>query len=83
MEERPAEKVAALYAKTSGNIAIINRDKRESETEDYWKERIKRNWQHLEKIKAYKKADKITSIWTTEDFTEIDAAIIKGKEISP
>ena len=79
--ERTAERIASLYAKTSANIAIINRDKRANETEEYWKERIKRNWQHLEKIKAYKKADKTTSIWTTEDFTEIDAAIIKGKAI--
>ena len=32
-------------------------------------------------IKAYKKVDGKTSIWTTESFTAIDAAITTGKAI--
>ena len=32
-------------------------------------------------IKAYKKVDGATSIWTTEDFTAIDAAITAGKKL--
>ena len=40
---------------------------------------ITRNVDHLEIIKAYKKLDETTSIWTSEDFTAIDAAITSGK----
>ena len=42
---------------------------------------IKRNYEHLEIIKAYKKLDETTSIWTSEDFTAIDAAITAGKKL--
>jgi len=42
---------------------------------------IKRNVDHLEIIKAYKKVDETTSIWTSEDFTDIDAAITSGKAL--
>ena len=42
---------------------------------------IKRNADHLETIKVYKKVDGSTSIWTTESFTDIDAAITKGKSL--
>ena len=40
---------------------------------------MKRNVEHLETIKAYKKEDGSTSIWTSESFTAIDAAISAGK----
>ena len=42
---------------------------------------IQRNVEHHENIKLRKKIDNITSIWTTEDFTSIDAAIITGKKV--
>ena len=42
---------------------------------------IKRNVDHLENIKNYKQADGETSIWTSESFTDIDAAITKGKTL--
>ena len=42
---------------------------------------IQRNTEHLEIIKAYKKVDGTTSIWTSESFTDIDAAITKGKSL--
>ena len=42
---------------------------------------IKRNEVHLETIKAYKKVDGTTSIWTSEDFTAIDAAVTSGKKL--
>ena len=35
----------------------------------------------IEIIKAYKKLDGTTSIWTSESFTDIDAAITKGKTL--
>ena len=51
-------------------------------TETEWKEMIQRNTEHLEIIKAYKKeSDGTTSIWTSESFTAIDAAITTGKAI--
>ena len=64
-------------------ISLINSEteKKANETEDDWKDRIKRNVEHLENIKLRKKIDNITSIWTTEDFTAIDAAIITGKKV--
>ena len=48
---------------------------------DEQKDKIKRNVKHLEIIKAYKKEDGTTSIWTTEDFTEQDAAVTLGKTL--
>ena len=44
------------------------------------KDKIKRNVEHLQIIKDYKKLDETTSIWTSEDFTAIDAAITAGKK---
>ena len=49
------------------------------ETDAEYKAKIKRNVEHLETIKAYKKEDGSTSIWTSENFTAIDAAITSGK----
>jgi len=83
LTERTADEIAEIYAHAASSVKVIDSTKSEDETEDYWKDRIKRNWRHLEIIKGYKKADEETSIWTTEDFTAIDAAITKGKGISP
>ena len=49
--------------------------------DDEYKDKMKRNVEHLEIIKAYKKVDGTTSIWTSESFTAIDAAITTGKAI--
>ena len=46
-----------------------------------YKDKIKRNVEHLEIIKAYKKEDETTSIWTSEDFTAIDKAVVDGKKV--
>jgi len=77
------EKIAAIFKAAGDSVTLINTEtsKQSYETEQDWKDRIKRNWQHLEIIKAYKKEDDTTSIWTTEDFTDIDAAIVKGKAV--
>ena len=50
-------------------------------TETEWKAMIQRNVDHLKIIKDYKKLDETTSIWTSESFTAIDAAITTGKAI--
>ena len=83
MEERTAEEIAQIFSAAGDSVTLINSDtsKDDNETEQEWKDRIKRNVDHLEIIKAYKKLDETTSIWTTEDFTAIDAAIVKGKAV--
>tara|TARA_R100000315_G_scaffold16949_1_gene5943 strand:- start:555 stop:812 length:258 start_codon:yes stop_codon:yes gene_type:complete len=83
MEERTAEEIAQIFSAAGDSVTLINSDtsKDASETEQEWKDRIKRNVDHLEIIKAYKKLDGTTSIWTTEDFTAIDAAIVTGKAV--
>ena len=85
MAERTADQIAKIYTGAGHSVTLINNEtsKGEYETEQEWKDRIKRNWRHLEIIKAYKKEDGTTSIWTTEDFTDIDAAITKGKLVQP
>ena len=81
--ERTTNEIAKIFKASGDSVTLINTEtsKSSDETEQDWKDRIKRNWRHLEIIKAYKKADKTTSIWTTEDFTDIDAAIVKGKAV--
>ena len=81
MEERTADEVAAIFAAAGDSVTLINGTKNENETDAEWKDRVKRNVEHLETIKAYKKVDGTTSIWTTESFTAIDAAVTKGKSI--
>tara|TARA_R100000152_G_C6759477_1_gene183419 strand:+ start:791 stop:1036 length:246 start_codon:yes stop_codon:yes gene_type:complete len=79
MEDLTTDEIAALFKAAGDSVKLINTHS--DKTDQEWKDRIKRNWQHLESIKAEKKLDGITSIWTTEDFTEIDAAIVKGKAV--
>lgn len=81
MAERTTDEVAQIFKAAGDSVTLINTDtaKESNETEQEWKDRIKRNTDHLETIKAYKKEDNTTSIWTTENFTAIDAAITAGK----
>ena len=90
MEERTADEIAAIFSAAGDSVTLINADANyaayvtrtgSTETEDEWKDMIKRNVEHLEIIKAYKKVDETTSIWTSEDFTDIDAAITSGKTL--
>ena len=81
MEERTALEVAAIFAAAGDSVTVINGTKEEWETDAEWKERVQRNVEHLEIIKGYKKLDEKTSIWTSEDFTAIDKAIVDGKKI--
>ena len=80
MEDRTADEIAAIFSAAGDSVTLIGIDRdAENETVDEYKEKIKRNVEHLETIKAYKKIDETTSIWTSEDFTAIDAAITAGK----
>tara|TARA_R100001594_G_scaffold86557_1_gene120982 strand:- start:125 stop:382 length:258 start_codon:yes stop_codon:yes gene_type:complete len=79
MEERTADEVAAIFSAAGDSVTVINGNKEEEETDAEWKAELQRNVDHLEIIKAYKKTDETTSIWTSENFTAIDAAITSGK----
>ena len=79
MAERTTEEIARIFTNAGDSVTVINNLGALSSLTDEQKEEIERNVQHLEIIKAYKKEDGITSIWTTEDFTEQDAAVILGK----
>jgi hypothetical protein len=91
MEEKTADEIAAIFSAAGDSVTVINADANFAayqtanpfslydETE--WKAMIQRNVEHLETIKLYKKEDQTTSIWTSEDFTAIDAAITAGKKL--
>ena len=81
MEERTADEVATIFSAAGDSVTVIGSTKYEGETDAEYKERIQRNVEHLETIKGYKKVDETTSIWTSEDFTAIDKAIVDGKKI--
>ena len=81
MEERTADEVAAIFSAAGDSVTVIDTAKTADETDDDYKDKIKRNVEHLEIIKAYKKEDGTTSIWTSESFTAIDAAIVTGKKV--
>ena len=79
MEERTADEVAAIFSAAGDSVTVIDTAQGSDETDADFKAKIQRNVDHLEIIKAYKKLDGTTSIWGSEDFTAIDAAITKGK----
>ena len=81
MEEKTADEIAAIYSAAGDSVTVIGTAKTEDETDDEFKDKIKRNVEHLEVIKAYKKLDETTSIWTSESFTAIDKAIVDGKKL--
>ena len=81
MEERTTDEVAAIFAAAGDSVTVINTAKTSDETTDDYNAKVKRNVEHLEIIKAYKKVDGTTSIWTSESFTAIDKAIVDGKKV--
>jgi len=90
MQEKTADEIAKIFKNAGDSVTLINADASYSayttrtestDTETEWKQMIERNVMHLELIKTYKKLDGSTSIWTSEDFTAIDAAITAGKKL--
>jgi len=81
MEEKTADEIAKIYSAAGDSVTVIDTAKTDDETTDEYKDKIKRNVEHLEIIKAYKKNDGTTSIWGSESFTAIDAAIVTGKKV--
>jgi hypothetical protein len=81
MSERTTEEIAKIFTNAGDSVTVINKLATLSSLTDEQKEEAERNVKHLEIIKAYKKEDGTTSIWTTEDFTEQDAAVTLGKTL--
>ena len=81
MEEKTATEIAAIFKAAGDSVTVIGTAQESDETDADFKDKIKRNVEHLEIIKGYKKTDETTSIWTSEDFTAIDAAITAGKKL--
>ena len=81
MEERTSEEIAQIFSAAGDSVTVIGTAQASDETDDEFKDKIKRNVEHLEIIKDYKKLDGTTSIWTSESFTDIDAAIVAGKKL--
>jgi len=81
MEERTADEIAAIFSAAGDSVTVIGTAQESTETDEEFKAKIQRNVAHLEIIKAYKKLDETTSIWTSEDFTDIDKAITDGKKL--
>jgi len=75
MEDMTADEVAAAYTAMGHSVAEVNSSKGADETDDEFAARKARNVEHLVLMKAKKKIDGETSIWTDESFTAIDAAI--------
>ena len=81
MEEKTADEIAAIFSAAGDSVTVIGTAQTSDETDSEFKEKIQRNVEQLEIIKAYKKEDDTTSIWTSEDFTAIDKAITDGKKV--
>ena len=79
MTERTTEEVAQVFSAAGDSVTVVNAEVAKSSLTDEEKARLKRNVDHLVIIKAYKKEDGTTSIWTSESFTAIDAAVTAGK----
>jgi len=69
------DEVAEAYVAMGHSVDEVNSSKGVDETTDEFAARKARNVEHLVLMKAKKKIDGTTSIWGSESFTAIDAAI--------
>ena len=81
MDEFTPDEIATIFTNAGNSVVVINKLAALSSLTDEQKNEVKRNVEHLEIIKGYKKEDGTTSIWTTEDFTEQDSAVTLGKSL--
>ena len=79
MAEKTTEQVAKIFTNAGDSVSLINRIATQDTITDDDKDTLKRNVDHLEIIRAYKKEDNTTSIWGSEDFSTHEAAITLGK----
>ena len=82
MADKTAEEIAQDYTALGHSVTLITDviagDAMDGETDVEKKSCVARNVEHLELMKAMKKEDGTTSIWNSESFTAIDAAISAG-----
>ena len=78
MAERTTAEVAQIFSAAGDSVTVINAEVAKSSLDTEETDRLKRNVEHLETIKLYKKEDGTTSIWTSESFTAINSAITAG-----
>ena len=83
MANKTAEDIAQDYTAMGHSVTLITDviagDAMDGETDAEKKACVSRNVEHLELMKAMKKEDGTTSIWTDESFTAIDSAVSAGK----
>jgi len=83
MADKTAEEIAQDYTAMGHSVDLINAviagTAMDGETDAEKKDCVSRNVEHLELMKAMKKEDGTTSIWTSESFTAIDKAVTDGK----
>jgi len=83
MADKTAEDIAQDYTAMGHSVSLITDviagDAMNGETDADKKACVSRNVEHLELMKAMKKEDGTTSIWTDESFTAIDSAVSAGK----
>ena len=77
--ELTTEEVASFYSESLLSISRINAIVAKSTITDEDKKILKNNVEHLEALKNRTKMNSNDSIWTTEDFSTHDTAIIAGK----
>ena len=82
MADKTAEELAQDYTAMGHSVSLITDviagDAMDAETDADKKACVSRNVEHLELMKAMKKEDGTTSIWTDESFTAIDSAVSAG-----
>jgi len=82
MADKTAEEIAQDYTAMGHSVSLITDviagDAMDGETDAEKKACVARNVEHLELMKAMKKEDGTTSIWTDESFTAIDSAVSAG-----
>ena len=82
MANRTAEEILQDHTAMGHSAVLITGviagDQMADDTNADKKDCVARNVEHLELMKAMKKEDGETSIWTNEDFTGINSAITAG-----
>ena len=73
-----AEEKAEVYRRALEAVSLINEVIAGNEKDEDDLKVINLNVEYLEKMKQFKNED-LSSFWTTENFTSIDAAITDGK----
>ena len=65
MEEKTSDEIAAIFSAAGDSVTVIGTAQTSDETDTEFKEKIQRNVEHLEIIKAYKKALKDLKLKTS------------------